>query len=60
MVAPHIHPRSNEYLLNFEGPPLLATLIPEYGADPVLVELGAGNVTIRPMDSVSHGQRFTW
>lgn len=56
MVAPHIHPRSNEYLLNFERPPLLATLSPEYGAHPVSVELGAGNVTIRPMDSVSLGK----
>jgi oxalate decarboxylase/phosphoglucose isomerase-like protein (cupin superfamily) len=52
MVAPHIHPRASEYLLNVAGPPLLATVIPENGADPISVELGAGNVTILPAGSV--------
>ncbi len=52
MVSPHIHPRATEYLLNVVGPPLLATVIPENGADPVSVEIGPGNVTILPMGSV--------
>jgi len=52
MVAPHIHPRASEYLLNVAGPPLLATVIPENGADPVSLQLGAGNVTILPAGSV--------
>ncbi len=49
---PHIHPRASEYLLNVAGGPLIATLIPENGADPVSALLGAGNVTILPMGSV--------
>jgi hypothetical protein len=52
MVSPHIHPRASEYLLNVAGPPLLATVIPENGADPISVSLGAGNVTILPAGSV--------
>jgi hypothetical protein len=32
MVAPHIHPRATEILVNVAGPPLMTGVIPEAGA----------------------------
>src|ERR1700676_2431792 len=32
MVAPHIHPRATEILVNVAGPPLMTGVIPEAGS----------------------------
>lgn len=32
MLAPHIHPRATEILVNVGGPPLMIGIIPEEGA----------------------------
>jgi len=32
MVAPHLHPRTTEILVNIAGPPMMTWVIPEGGA----------------------------
>jgi len=52
MVAPHIHPRATEILVNVAGPPLMTGVIPEGGAPSVVGYAGVGNVTLLPQGSV--------
>jgi len=52
MVAPHIHPRATEILVNVAGPPLMTGVIPEGGAPSIVGYAGVGNVTLLPQGSV--------
>jgi len=54
MVAPHIHPRATEILVNVAGPPLMTGVIPEAGAPSIVGLAGVGNVTVLPQGSVHY------
>jgi len=54
MVAPHIHPRATEILVNVAGPPLMTGVIPEAGAPSIVGYAGVGNVTVLPQGSVHY------
>ena len=54
MVAPHIHPRATEILVNVAGPPLMTGVIPEGGAPSIVGYAGPGNVTLLPQGSVHY------
>jgi len=54
MVAPHIHPRATEILVNVAGPPLMTGVIPEAGAPSIVGLAGVGNVTVLPQGSMHY------
>jgi len=53
-VAPHLHPRATEILVNVAGPPLMTGVIPEGGAPSIVGYAGPGNVTVLPQGSVHY------
>jgi hypothetical protein len=56
MVAPHIHPRATEILVNVAGPPLMTGVIPEAGAPGMLFPLmfkGTADSLHRPCPQLS-------
>jgi len=54
MIAPHIHPRAAEILVNVAGPPLMTGVIPEAGAPSIVGYAGVGNATVLPQGSVHY------
>jgi len=54
MVAPHLHPRATEILVNVAGPPLMTGVIAEGGAPSIVGYAGPGNVTVLPQGSIHY------